>query len=373
MVAGLLLALVSVVLLFWPPASAGALYFTFASSLALASFSLIDIPYIAWGSELTSDPIERSRISRWRMGAASAALLLFLAIPYIPGFGGSSFLSRDVIERLGAVAFVTVALTVLIGVRFTNRRGLPANSTAPQESLSDLWRAVSVNRPFRYVAAATFCSYVAYSIVLTLQLAFLASVGLVRDYGLVVITTTAAGVAALPAWSVVERRIGQRVGWSIGLAVSIASAPLYFILLPFTGELAAIVVSGAVFGSASIVQFMPYSVVGDVIDYDQLRSRHSHAANYSAILLVVIRLTTAVGGAIAFYVLALYHFKIGTSNALPAQRGMLLVFFGLPALFNALALVIAFFYPLSERRHAIVVKRLMRTTKSASEVTHRSE
>ena len=72
----------------------------------------------------------------------------------------------------------------------------------------------------------------------------------------------------------------------------------------------------------------------------------------------MIRLTTAIGGALAFYVLALYHFRIGVANAPAQQNGMLVAFFVLPAALNAFALAIVLAYPLSERRHAAVAGRL---------------
>ena len=142
------------------------------------------------------------------------------------------------------------------------------------------------------------------------------------------------------------------------MVLAILSAPLYFAVARFAGQLAGVYASLSLFYAASVVQFMPYSMMGDVVDYDELRSGANHAGNYSGLLLVLIRLTTAVGGALAFYVLALYHFRVGAANAPAAQTGMFVAFLALPAGLNALALGFALAYPLNERRHAAIARRL---------------
>ena len=213
MIAGLALALVSVVLLFRPPAGAGPVYFAVASSLALASFSLIDIPYIAWGSEISRVPKERSRIAMWRMAVANLALLLFLGLPYIPIFGGSDFLSPVVIGRLGIVAFVTVAITVLLGVRFGPPPVADLSAPRPSEPFGEMVRHIACNRPFWSLAVATFLSYIAYSVILTLQFAFMASLGLVKQFGIVSIVSILAAVVTMPFWNAFAARVGKRPSW----------------------------------------------------------------------------------------------------------------------------------------------------------------
>jgi Na+/melibiose symporter-like transporter len=368
MFVGLLVALASIVLLFRPPPGAGPAYFAWTSTLAFASFSLIDIPYVAWGSEITRDAAERSRIAAWRQTAALAALLVFAVLPYLPGFGGGTLLSPLAIERTGIVAFVIVAVTIGVVLRW-GPPPVPERTARAGESVVAVLRSVLTNGPFWPVAAATFFSYVGFSLVLSLQLPFLASLGLAKQYGIVVIVSYGTAIVCMPLWTALAARAGKKRTWLLGLAATLLSPALYFALRSRFDQQTAVIVSSVVLNAASVVQFMPYSVLGDVIDYDELRSGVNRAASYTSLLLLVIRLTTAVAGAVAFALLARFGFRIGAPNGPAAQNGMLLVFLGLPALCSALALASAALYPLTARRHALIVEQLRARTQVADDST----
>ena len=69
--------------LFIPPAEVTATYFAFWLVLFWLGFSMINIPYYAWGAELSDDYHERTRITTWRTIAGTLGSFAFLAIPAI--------------------------------------------------------------------------------------------------------------------------------------------------------------------------------------------------------------------------------------------------------------------------------------------------
>jgi Na+/melibiose symporter-like transporter len=365
MAGGLVLAAIGVGLLFFPPRGAGPAYFGWASALALLAFSVIDIPYIAWGSEITRDYADRTRIASWRMWFATSSIVLFVLLPYVPGFGGGDLVNPAVIARLGVVALVVVTVTIAICLRW----GPPVVATIaerpqPGETVRML-RALGRNRPMLLLSCATFFSYLPLSIVAPLQLAFLLSLGLGTSYGIVAVIGFAANLAAMPLWAWIAQRLGKQRSWALGMAVTLLSAPVFYLVQPLAGSLVAILVSGFVGGAAPVILFMPYSALGDVIDYDELRSGTNHAASFSALLLVVIRLTATVGGPAGFYALAAFGYSMTAANSAAAVLGLQIAYFGLPALCTAIAIPCALAYPLDARRAAIVRRRLEARRSSA--------
>jgi len=360
MVGGAVIAIAGAGLLFFPPAGAGALYFGWASALALFAFSIIDIPYVAWGNEITRDYGDRTRIASYRMAFAAASVLVFLLLPYLPGFGGSDLLNAATIARLGIAAIVTVAVTVAVGVRF----GPPsivevASAPRPGETLRML-RALVTNRPMLLLFCATFVTYMGWAIMSALQLVFLASLGIAQSYGIVLACSIAANLVGMPLWTALAQRLGKKRSWIAGVCTMFAIPLAFYAVAPLAGPTVAAIVSSIVSGIAPVILFMPYSALGDVIDYDELRSGTNHAASLSSLLLVVIRLTATVGGSLAFYALALVHYGMRGPNTPAVTGAMHALCFGLPIVFNIVGIGLILAYPLDERRGLIVRRRLER-------------
>lgn len=50
------------------------------TALLFVSFTLVDLPFKAWGAELSTDYGERSRITAWREAFGFAGQLVFVAV-----------------------------------------------------------------------------------------------------------------------------------------------------------------------------------------------------------------------------------------------------------------------------------------------------
>ena len=103
--------------LFVPPAEVTAMYFGGWLVLFWLGFSMINIPYYAWGAELTPDYHERTRITTWRTIFGTLGGFAFLAIPAIRqqffGVGGTP----------GQVLSMAAAIALDRGSRTRGTRG----------------------------------------------------------------------------------------------------------------------------------------------------------------------------------------------------------------------------------------------------------
>jgi len=115
LIAGTPLAMVAVIFLFSPPATAGSGYFLLWSVLLFTSWTLIDIPYAAWGVELSHDYYERSRITTWRNISGYIGSILFMASPLLlMPWTGNTEIGPEVM-RIAAWA-VALSLPVLMAI-----------------------------------------------------------------------------------------------------------------------------------------------------------------------------------------------------------------------------------------------------------------
>lgn len=361
MVAGTVVEVVSVYLVFVPPAHAGPTYFAWTAALALFGFSMIDVPYIAWGSEITRDYAGRSLISSYRAVFAVLGQVVFLTLPMVPAFGGKNLLEASTIARLGYVAILLLVVTMPVALLWGPKA--EAEETAPAEAgifrlIADMVR----NVPMLYLIGATVFAFLGYCVQLTIGLQFMASIGFANAFGMLTLAGLLVSIATVPFWELVTKRIGKSKCWTVALAVSFLGLPAYFVVQPLFGTFAALVTSTILvtLPNTYMLTSLPYSIMGDVIDYDELKTGSNRSANYAAIILLAIRWQTAIGGAIAFYVLAVMHFNVHAVNTYTVQPSMIAAYFVVPGIFIILAMACTWPFPLDARRAAIVRRRLER-------------
>jgi Na+/melibiose symporter-like transporter len=359
MVVGTIVEVISVYLVFNPPAHAGPDYFAWTAALALFGFSMIDVPYIAWGSEITRDYAARSLIASYRAVFAVLGQVVFLALPMLPVFGGKSLLEASTIARLGLVAMVLLVVTMSVALLWGPQA--QAEETTPAEaSVLQLIVDMVRNVPMLYLTAATVFAFLAYSIQLTIGLQFMASIGFAKTFGPLTLAGLLLSIVSVPVWELVTKRIGKHKCWALSLVVSFLGLPLYFVVAPLFGTLAALIASSivVVFPTTYMLTSLPYSIMGDVIDYDELKTGSNRSANYSAVILLAIRLQVAIGGAIAFFILGAMRFDVHRVNPHALQPAMIVAYFIVPGIFTLLALACTWPFPIDARRAAIIRRRL---------------
>jgi len=115
-----------------------------------------------------------------------------------------------------------------------------------------------------------------------------------------------------------------------------------------------LVYAGAAAGNVASV-----AMLSDVVDYDTLKTGHNRGGQYFSLSALIEKANFAVGGAIAFYTLDLFGFdvKLATQSVL-GDWGMKTTIGILPVIFAGTAMVLLLFYPLTEARHKIIVRRL---------------
>ena len=106
--------------------------------------------------------------------------------------------------------------------------------------------------------------------------------------------------------------------------------------------------------------FLPGAVLGDVIDYDTLKTGANKAGNLFAVQMVLIKIAMAVGGAVAFNLLDVMGYRVGKDNSDQANLGLLACYLGIPLVIHLTMAAIAWNFPIDRRRQRVIQKRLLR-------------
>jgi Na+/melibiose symporter-like transporter len=119
-----------------------------------------------------------------------------------------------------------------------------------------------------------------------------------------------------------------------------------------------LVVVTAFFNAPS--NFLPPAIVGDVVDYNTLKTGTNKAANFYAINTLVIKVTMALGSGAAFALLAASHYEVGAANGAGANWGLISAYLGIPTVTHLIAAWLSWNFPLTRKRHEAVRRRLER-------------
>ena len=357
MVIGTPIMMVGTALVFLPPAHVTGWYLMFASMVIYFGASMTGLAYSAWGAEIVETYHGRSKLAGVREFCTIFGTLLAAAIPALTARYGHD-VDRFTIAILGWTAIVLMPICLFAALRWVPEppRAADAREEAPWlDTLRELWG----NIPFRFlcggfvlttvgnsVASACLIFYVTY---------YLRAPALV---GPVLIVSFMAVLLFVPVWVRIARRIGKHraVAYSLILSI-IASSLLTFQLRPGDG-IYFVVLVGFLGAAASASMTLPVAMMGDVIDYDALRTGSQRGGVYFGVWAFAQQIAPGLAIGATLPLLEWLGFRAGPESTQAGLDWLRIVYcFGpLPFLVVGAALLLRF--PIDARRHAVIRRRL---------------
>lgn len=362
---GSLLTVACVFKLYVPPADADAVYFALWFFIAYFAWTINEIPYGAWAVDLTTDYRERSRIAvaRQYFNVASGALLGLIPLLW---FLPTSDMNFDALRVLAWIVALTLPPISVLCIKYVPR-GVAVHTK--RHSLLDSFRAIRSNGAFmRFLAASAFASLgdAAGSAVGFLLLD--SYLGLGAAIGMVLLQW---GVAAMAGVGIAEfllkRYEKHRIfAWS---ALGCACCYLAFTpLRPGAPNLLAcyLVCSFAHTMFYIVIDMLPSTMVGDLADYDLMKSGVQRTAQYVSVLTFVRKATFGIGTSLSLLVLSQFGFEARHAPySGSALLGLRLSAFVLPLSFFLLSALIIWSFPITARLHAVIQRRNGRLGRAA--------
>lgn len=371
MIIGIPAMAITTYMVYSPSGHIGFLYASVWISLLYLSWTVVTIPYSAWGAELSLDYVERTRITGWRelLGVVGQWLVQLLVVvlpvllPWLAlhGFPGFTGVSGDALAPLlHIVAVVTAvmlfaALALLLWVLPEVR--VP---TTPHLNWLAGLRVIWRNGPFKRLILVNIFNGVGWTACGSL---FVFYVLYVLDAGLaatgwLLLIYYAAGIIGAPLCTWGGNRIGKHRMWAWTIILTCATYfPSVFLgkgdewwfalILAFTGLSIA---AGGILGS---------SMSADVIDIDTLRSGQQRGALFMALWGMASKIAAALGMLIALNLLEFLGFHV-TRDGATGLMSLRLLYIVLPIACWLIAARMIWNYPITAARHARIRRRVER-------------
>lgn len=346
-----------------------------------------DLPYSAWGAELSNDYNERTLISSWREGFGVTGSLISAFTPAVILFFGYT-------RPADAVFFLTIGMAFLMVPLVTNALVTvpewPVKETRERLPLMQSLRYVTRNGPFMRLMVIFSFSAMGSAMTNSLSFYFVKHVMLAGElYGLYLAPYFLCQIAAIPLWLKLSRKIGKHratmvaIGW---YAVWASLLPLIYIapqewftvfrvelLMSFlptetyqgmvsyfegieTGKFVFFLIVMCLKGSAiGALAALPRAMAADVVDLDTAQTGKQQAGAYFSIWSMVQKASYALGIFIGTGLAVAFGFNsladpMNTDNTWFTLFMLACLYSVIPALFKFVAMPLLWHYPLTEEK-----------------------
>ncbi len=358
MLAGSGLTIFALYALFVPPENVSAIYFTICFILFYLFMTMTEIPYAAWQVELSLDYRQRTRIVTYRAVSTGLGGALFAALPLLPIFPTSEF-TPEVLRAVAWGVIFLLPLAVFMTV-FLVPQGKQV-SVKETTSISELFSQTIQNKPFLHLMACFILFGFAGGMFNSAGFMYFDTYLLLGDkYPIILLGSMIGGLLAMPLWMKLMNRFSRHRTWAAG---SILMALLFPLLLLFSPQshsyLWVMLVWGLIVAATVAGSVAPFAMLGDVIDYDTLKTGTSRSAQYFALLTMAMKGVGAVGSGLGFFLLDFFHYDAtATVHDTTSVFSLKLVVIWLPLILFLIAAILIWFFPIDEHRQQIIKRRI---------------
>jgi len=330
-------------LLFW------VVFFYFA-------WTMVQIPHLSWGAEMSRDYRERSRVVGFREGMFMVGVLFATGLPILFFSGGDPSL-RDILRVFAISVIIILPLSVLLAVSVVPNN--PGNREAV--TLGQMGRALRSNRLLLRLVTACFLLWLGIHV-------YNAAVLLVFQFGLgfsgadflkLVFLQFAVGTAFTPFIVKIANRLGKHRMLALGaLGTALALPAMSFVSAGSYWQISLMfILLGLVI---SPIWVLPTALIADTVDYGALKGGGQQEGLYMSFYNIAVKAALAGSIGVALPLLDFLGFDPALPNTASDVMALKGVGLWLPSLILLPGALLLWTYPLNASRHNLIVRRLAR-------------
>lgn len=345
MVLGAPLLAIGIWMVFVPGGPVTPLHLGFWLFAMYLGWSTTLIPHLSWGSELSGEYHERSRIYGWMQAATVTGMVGVLVLPAILEHAGV----RQHSIQIMWMAIFSIAM-LLPGVAWcVSTVPEPPVTLKTRAGLLPTLRFVLSNGAMRRVIAVAFLEALNQG-TRGVTFFYFAGIGLgvPQAANTLLLVYFVTGVACIPIWIALSRRIGKHRTLIAAYAYGLCISPLLFVV-PAGNVLAigvALALTGSTYGASD---FLIRSMMADVADADAAQNNAERAGLMYSFLTLTAKLGIA-SAALALPALAFLGFDPKAAHFSPQIVETLRIFpIAIPMALAAVSLFLVVGYPIGER------------------------
>ncbi len=328
------------------PGNAPSIHYLAIWGLVLSiGWSMVQLPYAAWGAELSGNYQMRSRLSGAREGLVVVGTLIAIVLPIVAS--GSQEIDASGLFALAVFVCLALPLTATMTVWMVPE---PKEHSRQSIGFADGMRFLRKNTVFMRLLLSFFINGLANGLPATLFLLFVGNVlNAPSAQGPLLITYFLCGIIGVPIWLKISARLGKHRTWCVAMLLAL---PVFLlVLLLGEGDVwwfgIICILTGLTLGADLT---LPASIQADVIDLDTAETGEQRSGLYFAFWGLATKASLALGVGLAFPLLSWAGFDAQTDNTSSALFTLALLYGGLPVLLKALAIGLMWNFPLDEAR-----------------------
>lgn len=332
-------------------------------SLMMMIYSLINVPYASLMGVMSSDRIERTTLSSYRMVFAFGGSLLALALiePLIDLLGGKSDPEKGWFFSI--VIFAVIA-SVFFGLCFswTKERVKPVNED--NQNLKEDMKNLLSNRPWWILLGAGISALI-FNSIRDGGAAFYFKYYIGKDSNfdlelgsahinlslttLYLVLGQAANILGVILATPISARIGKKRTFLLVMSIATILSLFFYI---FTSEHVMWIMFFQLFISVCAGCIFPllWSMYADIADYSEWKNGRRATGLIFSSSSMSQKFGWTIGGAATGWLLGYYGFQANVEQTESAQYGIRLMLSVLPAIGTVLSVVFIAFYPLTEEK-----------------------
>ncbi len=324
-------------------------------------WSAVVVPHLSWGSEISTDYHERSRIYGWSQALTVAGMMCVLVLPAV--LEQKHYPLSTQVMAMALFSIVTILPATILCLFVVPE---PPVKLKTQAGLLPTLRFLLKNKAIRRIMAVDLLESTNQGArgALFLYFATLA-LALPRFGGTLLLVYFLSGVVFTPLWIMLSRRIGKHRALITAFVYGILTG-LLILFIPKGSPLAASIVIGITGASYGAPAFLIRAMMADVADADT----HENDAERAGMMYAFLSMTSKFGigwsVAIAFGVLSLLGFDPKIHNSGAAIENLRMFYILFPVGIAAVSILTMWGYPLNEARQRELRAEIERRREAAA-------
>lgn len=292
-------------------------YYLLVAVLLDTGFTAVNVPYTAMTPELSSDYDERTSLNSYRFSFSvlGGTVAAFLHTVIIGSFTGPAVLRGYLISA--AIWATVIVLSNLITFAFTEEKYFHEEKKEAQMGFFAGLATVFRNRPFIYATLIYLFSWLAIQFVQNNLILYVKYWGQAEEqFQWLLLLLQLSIFVFLLIWTRISERIGKQNVYYLGTSAWIVAGLLIFFIPAGNVTYLYILAPLAAIG-VSVCYLIPWSMLPDVIDYDELESGQRREGIFYGFFVFLQKLGISLGIAISNLVLAYTGYVKPLTPALP--------------------------------------------------------
>lgn len=338
-------------------------YYVITSLVFQVFFTAVNLPYTTLTAEITEDYDERTELTTFRISFSLFGAVLALAL----GLLVSSQIENQQLQYAvlgGACGFLSILpiYWCIFGTYPQAKQRTQAvqqiNESEETVAIADQVKIFITNVPFLMIIGIYMFSWLALQITATVIPFYVEFWMGLDDYFLAALLVQGTSILMVYGCNQVSKKAGKRGLYFLGMAPWIAVQVFLLFLRPGQTLLMYILCVIVSIGVAT-AYVVPWSMLPDAIDLDELRSGQRREGIFYAFMTLLQKIGRGVGLFLVSAALSASGFVAGSATQPESALWAIRLMMGLmPMVLLILGIVLAYFYPITRESHAEILLRL---------------